>query len=628
MIKLYYVEGISLLDTPYFSNINEQEEYFENKLVKTIQDNSFYPPYYRNQISIDSEDATFLTQFNYVSLEYQNKIYYYFIEGINYDNEDLITLNILMDTIQTYMFNIIYQNYELSKKSIKRWIDNKINRDYIRENYSKGHSIVWKYDKENIDNNKQIIIVQCIQGLEDNDNAIPPIFNINDKLVGDNLVYYVLPSPNAIQDNDKITINNRPPLTSAELRNFINKVSQQPKVLNMIYAPYNYFENNSSNVTIENDVKILHINIPNVEAPISESDFFHDTCGIKLNNVEPIKLIHNITQEFLSDKQGIYRINNKLNEPFKLFYIPQLIDENYMQVLYGERLHQTTYPLSKLFEPMLYKRSIQDYMSGTRIYDLLNDINNEDVYLTRINVDTLETYALKNDAWQSYLSQNKATLTTGKTVARQQALFNALGGMIGAAPRKIQTGWKTTYNYSTIDRQPTSKVSKPTYGMGGGSTIGAASALAEGIWDLYSIDREYQITRENLEYTPDTLKSANELTSDLISETTEIITIIQYVSDFEDIGRILEGAGYNVHETYSYQDIFNISNIRYYYNVIQCSNINITLNMLNDEETLLTIKQRFLNGIRYWNYDSNTKDTYLPLGKICYYDNVEKDNIE
>ena len=77
-ITLYYVDGISRIDTPYFSNLTSQaslirqEEFFSNHIVQQIE-TAFYPPHYRNSIRFDSEDLTFNDSVNYLSLEYNGK---------------------------------------------------------------------------------------------------------------------------------------------------------------------------------------------------------------------------------------------------------------------------------------------------------------------------------------------------------------------------------------------------------------------------------------------------------------------------------------------------------------------------------------------------------------------------
>ena len=54
MLKLMYVEGINFVDTPNFNSIEQQRQYFQDKVVIELTDDDyFYPPYYDNEIIID-----------------------------------------------------------------------------------------------------------------------------------------------------------------------------------------------------------------------------------------------------------------------------------------------------------------------------------------------------------------------------------------------------------------------------------------------------------------------------------------------------------------------------------------------------------------------------------------------
>ena len=66
-VKLYNVEGISHIDTPYFSDISSQEDYFETKLVKAIV-TSYFPPFFTDSITFDDTDLTIDTNVNYLSV--------------------------------------------------------------------------------------------------------------------------------------------------------------------------------------------------------------------------------------------------------------------------------------------------------------------------------------------------------------------------------------------------------------------------------------------------------------------------------------------------------------------------------------------------------------------------------
>nr|DAI80657.1 MAG TPA: Major tail protein [Caudoviricetes sp.] len=145
MITLCYVKGINEVDTPYFSDKNEQTAFFDKTIVWRDEE-SYYPPYFMNTIRLSSEDIPFNNaskKVNYCFLDYEGKRYYYFIDSIDYVTDDLVEITIEMDTIQTYWYDILVTKPTISRMAINRWGDggNAINRNYIRENLSTGNMI-------------------------------------------------------------------------------------------------------------------------------------------------------------------------------------------------------------------------------------------------------------------------------------------------------------------------------------------------------------------------------------------------------------------------------------------------------------------------------------------------------
>ena len=149
MITLYYIPGISRSDTPVFSTVVEQNKYFSTYVpYSTNIDTGFYPPHYRNTIDISAEDFDQVDNCNYLSLVYKNKTYYYFVDSVMYVNESLVKLIVTMDTVQTYMFDVKFLKYERTRKLIARWVGDKINRNYLRENVSQGlFPFWWRYHR-------------------------------------------------------------------------------------------------------------------------------------------------------------------------------------------------------------------------------------------------------------------------------------------------------------------------------------------------------------------------------------------------------------------------------------------------------------------------------------------------
>ena len=145
MIRLHYIKGINEVDTPWFDTKSEQEAFFGNNIVWHDMD-AYYPPYFMNTIRLSSEDIPFNSidgKINYCSLVYSNKTYYYFIDSIDYVTDELVEITIEMDTIQTYMFDMLVSKPTIARMAIKRWGDkgDYINRNYIRENLSTGNMI-------------------------------------------------------------------------------------------------------------------------------------------------------------------------------------------------------------------------------------------------------------------------------------------------------------------------------------------------------------------------------------------------------------------------------------------------------------------------------------------------------
>ena len=93
--------------------------------------------------------------------------------------------------------------------------------------------------------------------------------------------------------------------------------------------------------------------------------------------------------------------------------------------------------------------------------------------------------------------------------------------------------------------------------------------------------------------------------------------------DIHDIGKnivkvVLESYGYKVSEVTN-ENLLEHCKLRYWYNYIKASNINISLKIINDEDTIERITQRFEQGFRYWN----VAQTDLNLGDVCIYENVD-----
>ena len=149
IFSLYYIEGIGLNDTPIFDIEGyNRVDFFKKHKVGSV-DSTYYPPFYKNTIKFSTSDLDFSTSMNYLSFEYLNRTYYYFIDKLNYISENVVSIDIVMDTIQTYFDDIIIDKGLLSRSFYRRYISSTINRNYIRDNLSEGKFEDNQYDYMN-----------------------------------------------------------------------------------------------------------------------------------------------------------------------------------------------------------------------------------------------------------------------------------------------------------------------------------------------------------------------------------------------------------------------------------------------------------------------------------------------
>ena len=614
MYKLYYIRGINRLDTPYFTTLQEQATYFESK--KILEIDYIYPPHYRDTIDFDITDLDMKTQANYLSIEFNNKMYYYFIDNVVYINEEMVQISITMDVIQTYMFDIDYIHCDVARRTIDRWNDDgTINRNYLRENLSNGDMI---FNKHNIDNitpfGFYIIRFSFNQyyaiGSEETPTILSNVlgsrytfynhkiqqkfFNRNNEVITDSRIAIIPFTPDSNYTiSFKDFTNEYLGVTSYDT---ITEIGKMENVYSIRYVPFSLFEDLT--YTIDETNKAIKIKSTSdhyrsykqciKEIPQGEGKRYEYVNYIELSSL--IKL-NELSNGFDFD----FTKNTLIQEPFDRQFVPALFDENYIQYQYGEKISLTGAPLYQMKESALYSKTIVDIVTGYRLHYITDSlISNSDNYKTLIYVTTDESMPLYNDAWNTYLSQNQATLTRGVRLNHLKNIYNVIPNVA----KNISTG----------------------------NVGGTIANISDTLFNAYEIEKKLQITKENLEFTPDTLKLGNAINSDILSESLFPCYYLYEVNDIDKVAEQYEAYGYKVNEHYSKVNILDVLNTRYYYNVIKCEDMEINLKVLNDELTITRIKDRFNSGLRLWNIKN--LDNNMQMGDLFVYDNVEKKYLE
>ena len=612
MIKLCRVEGIDRTNTPLFDNFQEQYDYFDEKVV--LEYDTFFPPLFSKEMEITANTDLIRSGANYVILEMifgssylSGNRYFYFITDMIYISENVYRLTLEMDTIQTYMFSVKYHSGNIKRKLINRWTTGSIiNRNYIREDYSSGNYInkdYTVYDNEydggwlvlkfpsNSSSfkswNSRVLYNSAYTGeylKTMNDGT--SIVLIPAGIYNSNLYKRYLRSGQRIPEI-YIWLNPKYSLNLIQLDTIIREYSEKPDLIDMYYIPFNPF----TNISITHDEEIVNIDgevtMLNIRYNINQNNgdeflFLGDNKTILGFNTATIGM------KYIEKDFGFNYRNTQLGVPFDYRNVPQLIDENYMEFTFGEKLSATGYPLSKLKHIKIQGYYMCDILSGFRAYRLCQyGYNIEDVYQTLCVINTKEQATIYNDAWKTYAAQNMGSLTLGRAFS--------LG--------------KSLYGLSRKKRTPKRhKISQ--------SQIRAGIGVASEIVDYASEDL-------NKMFTPDTVTQGNTYSSDVMNNSLSVISTLNVVSNIEDVAKIYESKGYAVNEIITNSPLDNLT--RYYYNYFEIDDLDISGDILIPFDHLDNIKERWSEGIRLYTMKHLPND--MELGDVCKYDNVELSDI-
>ena len=605
-INLYYIRGISHTDTPVFSTISEQTVFYNTKVTKyVVPSDSFFVPKFTDEIKLPISDLNFNSQYNYLSIFFLNKYYYYFINSIEYINEDIVSIKIEMDVIQTYMFDIDFNHSEITRDTIKRWqligSTYGINRNYIRENIGSGNFI--KYSSEIFNDNTFAFVIHIMPTSANKywyqyDGTQPSLsdFTGSEKCLfktseGNSYLeaglYLILPFSKAFPTGSRYVSDANSVTLTGTAWDMFRKMCERDYVLSISIIPGKYLEgigityNSSTDTfTYSTDSTSRFIRISDGGNPIGpECAGFVAGGTVSFQNLKIPQII--MTRNLF----GFYQ-NTFPTTPFNFVLCPQMLDENYTQILYGEPSYMTGYPLSHLTSTNINLRTSIDLVSNTRVYSCAIS-NDEDYYLTIKYATAPQLVTLYNNPYQSYLSRNQATLSAGRALALLNNVYSGITGGIGSG----------------------------SVGIG----------IAKGATEEINYEANRAITLADLKFTPDTTKVNGNGAFDLITGNIASRFITYIVTNGTECAEYFESFGYKTHEI-TYENLFNRHN-RYYYDYIETSDMSFTLKVITDIETVNKIKERFNSGLRMWHTTNSEFDrpsgVTLYMGQLCKYDNVE-----
>lgn len=665
-IYLYHIEGISETDTlcPLLDGEYDAQGfgwYIQNGLVKEVQ-SSYYPPYYKNTITLSDDDATFDSTINYVGLydEDSKKFYYYFVREYHYVSESIISLSIEMDVIMTYMTNIRLSNIVIERKFINRWRGSFINRDYIRENASNGDFKLISYSKLPISTNVGWYIIKASNCLLKNvysGDAIGTRLDCNTAMAGtikSPYYYYFIPinigrykyissktlnlNPSGSEDK-----GNRWNILKSSVYEFpklhTNWELNDSAIVSCTYIPYDIFNCSVSydgNTLILPDSLLLYANsLNNIERFINYYIYYPDDTEF-FNTNKNYTYPYNQYEIRNNINVNAATINKEKKVLFDKRYAPCLIDENYYRVSLGDGGNECSYPLYYLPTPGIIYYFCCDLMSGIRTYNLSSAYLGSYDYPTfnnsTINSINVLTPELMTDAYNTWYAQNRATLLAGISASTINGAFNFANQAISNHTRISNNKTLRSYNYRTDMKNirlnnDTSEISKYNARRRRDAPIPKASYdFSNPLGFLIS----YGAESLNNYYANDIPKVVQSIIPDINAKTYIPYYKIYEVADIDYCAWYYHMNGYLVmerHDNCSLIDLMKYVHNRLYFNVLKLADCDVHLDgCIESTELTSLIKARLIKGMRLWDTGQGEEGEGINL-EYLKYDNIELSNL-
>lgn len=566
---------------------------------------------------------------NYAILKVENngvpiKYFYYFVQNASIGSQKQVMFDLKLDTIQTYLFDdkIEFSDCFINRAHINRWIDNgdgtvsfdgEINSPlFLNEEIGDSpkqlqtmHTLKWKYTpKEDLNGWLNKYVAYWVYAFIDlshdytlftesgnkRENANGSYWQSATKDLSGNEVYnqyaiicypifkktYPNP-PNAkiqlkilttgkIYECDYTSMNDFKQNNKDSSYIFSQKISLMPPFRNL--SNYN-IDNKTLTINIQgsgdvinsviNDgtqqVRAMYTNIDNFlfggvsqSAIPLESESITIDYDFKLNKIEVKGLTNKkFNPKLLNNNNLIIRLKSFENASFD--YDLQKINNNTFSFLYSETLQpEITKYYCRLKAPQgLYVEDTNKNFMG-------------------IVGSTDTTIAISNDQYQAFLANNKNFWL--------QSTFQIGGNLVSDIGRSAVAG----------------------------STTGIIGGVISGVGNTASSLIDKAMTIDNMKESPDSLKNSggNMLFSSQIKE------ISMFVEVHIAIDSVLKNRNdHNVLYGFIYNSIGNIKsylNIRKYYNYVKAE-IDSIRGIELSNNARLDIKQRFREGIRFWNSD-------------------------
>lgn len=590
-----------------FNTIAAQASYFDSKIASEFEINEGYSFIRDTQDLKIQANIDDLLGINYLFYNNGNKRYYAFITKKEYINPTCTSLSFKIDVLQSFMFD-----YEIKESFVER---------EHQDRYTNDLKPIYSLTSESLDCGSDYDISN-IEIVKDTQNA------------PDNLVWVEIISTQPLSTGTYSTTDNET-LKNRSMRLIQNNIHSNvycylfPKIMSQNYKKF---------YTYRGTGEIVEINAINIEDMLSEA-----TCilskriltyspikytianynsgylltfegGYTQSNVgglKPVLVVTANNDNFggidLSNLGGYYlnlykldvsNLNAEMYTPISYTRLTPILNINNLKnINYETKLHTYPYEYIQLTDnqsnPLIVKNEYLTINSKIKVVQSVGITAKLKAYVDNYCGDTGKFYNLTNatinelplmsDAYISYLSQSKASATTGVAI-------NTIAG-IGSIAFGVATG-----------------------GVGLIAGLGMAGSIGVNI-------ANQMLQRQDLKQTPDNVRVAgNNAEFDVLDSNFKIRKSLFTIKE-EFYKRIFN---YFYHYGYACNN-FKTPNLksRYYFNYIKTIGINIKSNI--DADFKAEIENAYNKGLTIWHY----RDALTFKGVNNFdYENVETNLME
>ena len=649
MIHLMYVPGISRTDIPVGSG-SDAYDYLATRIIASIN-NSYYPAYYKDTIYIDRDDWDFQsTTINYLAIKTNDsdKTYYYFITDIRYVNESVYELDIVLDTITTFLPSI-HITYGLQEREhIHYHTDSTkttFNRDYIRENVSEG--VFYTQYRKAVTNKLGMFVAKSTSSItpsywvQPSHIREPNIIvkkrreNFSEDSSSYELGYYYLILPyvasniNAganytlvtqwrVYDGSVTDFNNYHDITFNEynyilqsLRNWLTNTG----IKSVYYFPFNVFSDITYDET-NNEVKLFtdafDANYTDVEGHVPTQG----KVGVVDYGEETYVQLHGYALEWMKDMKVAVNINTDNimtglpsydSSKWNPFLEVGIYDENYFTIRFGENGAMATFPTYKLTRPTFYEYYWGDPTSGARYYDIsgTNFTNNipPNFYNTKVCAEKPLIVDLRTSEFEQWYKYNKTALIGASVNTGLKVATAVLTHGVSAATEatKMRDILKDPNGY-TPKRRQLSKKAQRSLRASELSKEADEAAIIPSIAnnDLLTLGMQ----AANLALAPDSVKTIGELVGDIMADCDCPYCEKDLVQDYYQVGLYYHMNGYKINKLIHNDNLTNVykNGAGTKFNFVKFGSVTIDMvaSDISAQSIVYDIEDRLRNGVRFW----------------------------